>query len=134
MLTDTGPLIAIISKTDNHHTDCVRVLNGHTEPLTTTLPCFTEAMYFAHGLLGYSGQNALWKMVRAGRLLLHTTTGQELERIDQLMSKYRDTPMDFADASLIAAAETLQTDSIFSIDGDFRIYQLAGGRFLSMVP
>ena len=91
-------------------------------------------MYFAHGLLGKSGQNALCKMFRARRQLLHTTTRQELERIDQLMSKYRDTPMDFADASLIAAAETLQSNSIFSIDGDFRIYQLAGGRFLNMVP
>ena len=47
ILTDTGPLIALLDKDDVlHHTACVtaakRLPSG---PLLVTWPCFTEAMY-----------------------------------------------------------------------------------------
>lgn len=51
-----------------------------------------------------------------------------------LMSKYRDRPMDLADASLMAAAEHLGLHRVFSIDSDFRIYQLPDGSALELVP
>lgn len=40
------------------------------------------------------------------------------------MERYRNVPMDFADASLVAAAETLRTRRIFTIDGDFCVYRV----------
>ncbi len=40
-----------------------------------------------------------------------------------LMQQYSDTPMDLADASLVAAAETLQINRIFTIDSDFHVYR-----------
>lgn len=36
-----------------------------------------------------------------------------------LMEKYRDTPMDLADASLVALAETRGLKRIFTLDSDF---------------
>lgn len=33
--------------------------------------------------------------------------------------------MDFADASLVAAAESLRTNRIFTLDGDFYVYRIA---------
>ena len=35
-------------------------------------------------------------------------SNEEEERMQALMEQYQDTPMDFADASLVAAAETLR--------------------------
>ena len=43
----------------------------------------------------------------------------------ELMGKYRDRPMDLADASLIVATERL--GRIFTIDRDFHIYHLPDG-------
>jgi predicted nucleic acid-binding protein len=51
-----------------------------------------------------------------------------------LMEKYSDTPMDLADASLVAAAETLDERHIFTLDNDFRIYQLNGTISFEIIP
>lgn len=41
----------------------------------------------------------------------------------QLMEQYHDTPMDLADASLVATAETLNLTRIFTMDSDFYVYR-----------
>jgi predicted nucleic acid-binding protein len=50
------------------------------------------------------------------------------------MSKYRDTPMDLADASLVAAAEALDLARVFTLDSDFQIYRWKGRRKFEVVP
>ncbi len=50
------------------------------------------------------------------------------------MEQYRDRPMDLADASLVALAETAGYTRIFSIDSDFYVYRLADGSALEVVP
>ena len=44
----------------------------------------------------------------------------------EMMEKYRDTPMDLADASLVACAESQGLHCILTLDGDFRIYRING--------
>jgi uncharacterized protein len=39
------------------------------------------------------------------------------------MQKYRDLPMDFADATLVALAERIGSKRIFTIDSDFLLYR-----------
>jgi hypothetical protein len=51
-----------------------------------------------------------------------------------LMDKYKDRPMDLADASLVAAAERLGARRIFTLDSDFHIYRLADSSALECVP
>ena len=50
------------------------------------------------------------------------------------MHKYRDQPMDLADASLVATAAHLRTRRIFTLDGDFRFYRLSDGSAFEIVP
>lgn len=51
------------------------------------------------------------------------------ERAFALMERYADHPMDLADASLVAAAEALETRKIFTIDrNDFSTYRLRRGQ------
>ena len=48
-----------------------------------------------------------------------------LERAFELMERYADHPMDLADASMIVAAETLNTRRIFAVDRrDFAAYRI----------
>lgn len=51
-----------------------------------------------------------------------------------LINKYRDIPMDLADASLLAAAEGQRLQRIFTLDSDFYIYRLADGSALECIP
>jgi len=125
ILIDTGPLIALIDKGQGDvHTKCVKAYQQLTGSLITTWPCFTEAMYFLSELRGWSGQNILWQFLDRKALHFHTANEAECQRIKVLMEKYQDIPMDLADASLVAAAESHQLRRIFTLDSDFYVYRL----------
>ncbi len=133
-LTDTGPFVALINRNDPHHALCLAATKQlPAGPLVTTWPCFTEAMYLLFRAGGYAAQEKLWQWCSADRLVLHASTEPEMERMTELMGKYRDKPMDLADASLIAAAEHLSLRRVFTIDRDFYIYRLADGSALELV-
>lgn len=134
LLADTGPLVANINPADQYHAECaarLRSLQG--EPMITTWQCFTEAMHFLARDAGYHLQDALWDMRRTGLLRIHATTDSEADRMDLLMRQYRNFEMDLADASLIAAAESLALRRLFTIDHEFYSYILADGSVLEVI-
>ncbi|MBA5866403.1 MAG: PIN domain-containing protein [Nitrospira sp. CR1.3] len=124
ILADAGPLIALIHKDDANHHRCVETLKSITEPLGTVWPAFTEAMY----LLSFSwkAQEALWEMVDRGVVQLLALEERDVSRMRDLMKKYRDLPMDLADAALVALAEREKIRRIFTLDRrDFEVYRPA---------
>src|ERR1051325_3017568 len=125
VITDTGPLVAILNPDDEQHARCTRVLPAIRLPLLTTVSVMTEAMHFLSRERGWVGQQALWRMVRGGKLQVSPVEGEALNRIEALMERYRDSPMDFADASLVALAEQVKLRQVFTIDTHFRAYRLA---------
>lgn len=124
ILTDAGPLVALIDGDDPSHTKCASALVRLTKSLLTTWPCFTEAFYLLGSAGGHAAQDELWGYLEEGLLDIHVNSLHELRRMRALMRQYQDTPMDLADASLVAAAETLKITRIFTIDSDFHIYRI----------
>ena len=134
-LVDAGPLVAIIDKSLPEHAQIMTALSQlPRRPLLTTWPCLTEAMYLLHRDGGHVAQEALWVYVEKGFLLLHDLSVDEQQRMRALMAKYADTPMDLADASLIAVAESLGLRQVFTLDDDFYLYRLADGAILEVIP
>ena len=134
ILTDTGPLVALIDPNDTYRRECAEIAGSlGTTTMLTTWHCLTEAMYFLGKAGGYRFQDELWTMRRDGRLEIHSTTEPEADRMAELMRQYRDTPMALADASLIATAETLSLRRVFTVDRGFLVYRLADGSSLEMV-
>ena len=134
ILTDTGPLVALLDFDDRHHQRCLAAINKlPAVPMLTTWPCFTEAIYLLGSIGGYRYQSSLWSLYTAGRLHLHAFSSAEVDRMYKLMETYRDTPMDLADASLVAVAESLGLHQIFSFDSDFYIYRLLDGQVLEVI-
>ncbi len=135
MLTNTGPLVALLDKDDSNHAVCVNAAKSlPATSLLTTWPCFTEAMYLLGEVGGYRYQAELWRLISTQKLLLHNLTSIEVERMMELMEKYQDTPMDLADASLVAIAESHSLNHVFTLDSDFRFYRLADGSVLEIIP
>ncbi|MBF8301118.1 MAG: hypothetical protein HW394_1488 [Acidobacteria bacterium] len=92
------------------------------DPLATVWPALTEAMHLLADT--WHGPDALCDMVSDGALTLIELDTPNLERIKQLMQKYRDLPMDFADAALVCAAERERLTRIVTFDRHFEIYRL----------
>lgn len=71
-------------------------------------------------------------MVERGVVELLTLDGRDMSRARDSMKKYKDLPMDLADAALVAVAERGKIRCIFTLDRrDFEIYRPAKlGRFI----
>ena len=135
ILTDAGPLIALLTPSDPYHARCTALTRSlQSDVMLTTWVCFTEAMYFLGETGGYHLREALWNLQRNGRLTLHKLSEPEIRRMQALMGQYRGTPMDLADASLIAVAESLGLGQVFTTDSDFYVYRLTDGSALEIVP
>ena len=133
VLVDAGPLVALIDRGDDHHQRCVDALRGIRDPLMTVWPAVTEAMY----LLGPSwpAQAALWEMVESEAVALLPLDGDDVPRMAELMRKYKDLPMDLADAALVRVAERERIRHVFTLDQrDFRVYRPTGLGRLSLLP
>lgn len=133
-LVDAGPLVAIVDRGEADHARCVAALPSITLPLVTTWPAFTEAMYLLGEAAGWPGQAALWRLVERGDLELAEMSAGARVRMRALMEKYRDLPMDLADASLVALAEERRLNRVFTLDRDFRVYRLPRGSSFDVIP
>lgn len=134
-LSDTGPLIALINYDDPHHDSCrAALLRLPPSPLLTTVPCFTEAMYLLMRADGLGAQEKLWDFLEEGLVVIHESSFEERRRMRSLMIEHQDSPTDFADASLAALAETLNTRRIFTLDRHIHAYQVSDRHHFEVVP
>jgi hypothetical protein len=128
-------MVALIDQgQEEAHRRCKAACENLTGPLVTTWPCLTEAMYFLYQLRRWEGQKALWNYIERGALLVHASSEPEVERMHWLMEKYQDTPMDLADASLVAVAEARGLKRILTLDSDFYIYRINGKDPFEVIP
>jgi predicted nucleic acid-binding protein len=133
-LVDAGPLVALIDRKDRDHLACRAVLSRLAPPMITTWPAFTEAMYLGGQRGGWTTQERLWRIVIRRDLVIQILEESHLRRARDLMEKYQDVPMDLADATLVALAETLGERRIFTLDADFTVYRLHGRTPFTIVP
>ena len=59
---------------------------------------------------------------------------EAIDRARLLMDKYKDVPMDLADATLVALAEERGLRRVFTLDSDFQVYKLRGRTSFEIVP
>ncbi|HEX6762489.1 MAG TPA: PIN domain-containing protein [Gaiellaceae bacterium] len=111
---------------DHDHRACLEALDRVSFPLATSWPAFTEAMYLLSRAGRSTGRNALWRLVLTDRLQVADLSRPAVEQ--SRMEQYADRRMDLADASLVALAEELEEQTIFTLDADFRVYRLRGRR------
>ena len=129
VLVDAGPLVALLDRSDDQHSRIVAALEKIHDPLVSVWPAIVEAMY----LLAFSwpAQRALWEMLETGGIGLLQLDESDVPEMKRLMEKYRDLPMDMADAALVRVAERESIRRILTLDHrDFGVYRLARkGRF-----
>lgn len=125
-LVDAGPLIAAAVKRDKYHRVATRWFRSHrTTLLFTTLPALAEACHALKPAL----QAALLRSIDAGTIRICPIEETDMAHAADLIERYHDRPMDFADATLVIAAEKLGITDIASVDhADFDIYRTAAGR------
>jgi hypothetical protein len=90
-------------------------------------------MYLLYQAGGHNAQDELWGYLADGLVRLHAASEAQWQRMRELMTTYWDTPMDLADASVVAAAEHLSVGRVFTFDKHFYAYRTADGGVLEVI-
>ncbi len=132
-LVDTGPLVAYLDASDPAHTEVAIRLDEFSGQLATTGAVITEAMHLLGA--GRNGPRLLAELVATSAMQVYDLCQPpELHEAVQLMEKYADTPMDFADATLVLLAEGLDVHDVLTLDRrGFSVYRTRRGRHLRPV-
>lgn len=133
LLLDTGGLVSLLDRGQHRHREFVEFYSAWTGPVVSTEAVLTEATH----LLSRAprGIEACLEFFLSGGAALVPMSRMALDRCRQLVAKYDDLPMDYADATLVALAEELETGLVLTTDRtDFAIYRWLGRRSFSPLP
>ncbi len=133
VLVDAGPLVALLDRSDNQHEIVVKSLGRIQDPLVSVWPAVVEAMY----LLSFSwkAQKALWDILETGTVRLLPLGEADMLPMKKLMEKYRDLPMDLADAALVHVADREGLRRVLTLDQrDFSVYRLPRKGHFTLLP
>jgi predicted nucleic acid-binding protein len=124
IIADTGFWLALANRRDRIHEAAKTALEKLREPLITTWPVMTETCHLLAARMGVDSELTFVARAKAKAFEIFAIESRQLSRVHTLMDKYRDLPMDLADASLVLLAEELGTGRILSTDRrDFQTYR-----------
>lgn len=132
-IADTGALLACLDRSDPWHERCRVAFAQLRLPLSTSTAVLTELFH----LLGDNPREVelAWAFIRSGAVTVLPISDRDLPDIEVLMRKYRDPPMDFADATLVHLAQRESLSTVFTIDhDDFETYRVGGRKRLRILP
>jgi len=113
-LLDTGPVVAFLSRADAAHEACVAAIKQVRGKLLTSEAVLAEAMRFCSRRAD-GAQAGLEFFLRAGTLVMPMTP-RRLARCRELLTRYAEVPMDYADATLVTLAEDLGLGRVLTLD------------------
>lgn len=132
-LADTGALLALLDRDDDWHNACVDAFTQLRLPLVTSAAVLAELFH----MVGDHPRevDAAWKLVRSGALRVAPIVDSDLTALEALMTRYRDRPMDFADATLVHLASRESLSTVFTVDhDDFQTYRIGARKRFRIVP
>jgi len=125
ILADSGFWIALGNRRDRHHAAALAALDRHSaEGFVSTWSVLTEVTHLLSARVSVTQCLAFVDSIARGACEIPEPGSDALFRAHALMSRYRDLPMDLADASLVILAEDIGESRILSTDQrDFEGYR-----------
>lgn len=121
-IADTGLLVALLTRNDPHHGWAVAAFRNHA-PFVTCDAVLAEAASF------FPDPTPLLTLVARGDLVIDPdfVLARESAQVLSLAAKYRDRPMDLADACLVRMSELAPRCRVWTVDrADFAAYRRNG--------
>lgn len=126
-IVDTGPLVALLNRTDQYHDWVQEVLAGLELPFWTCEPVLTEAAY----LTGRPAE--LMRMVADGKLLIGFEIAEQSDSLARLLTRYAGR-MDLADACVVRLSELHRQSRVLTTDrNDFSFYRRNGRELIPLL-
>jgi uncharacterized protein len=113
--------VALLDEDEQHHGWATNSMRGLTPPLMVCEAVLTETCFLLASHAPARRQMRLW--IQSGFVRPVAMDQAAVLRALALMERYASVPMSFADACLVALAESTPGARIFTLDRDFLIYR-----------
>jgi uncharacterized protein len=124
IIVDTGFLIALVDRRDQHHAKAMLWCDSASDGWITSWAVITEAYYMIGERLSVEAALDLIKECDGGSIQIWDVPLAQLSHMRKLLTKYKQLPMDLADASLVLLAEHIGHGRILTTDQrDFGAYR-----------
>jgi len=120
-LLDSGVIVGLLDRSEVHHARCASALQELDGPLVTCEAVIAESCYLLRALPG--APETVIENVERGIFQIPFQLSRSAHPVRQVLRKYLDRPMDFADACLVQLADELNTGDILTLDRDFELYR-----------
>lgn len=128
---DTSALIALLNRRDPDHSMTRDTLLNDAGPYVVPAGILAEVTYMIEQRMGILVLDLFLADLDAGAYTLDCG-GRDLQRVRQLVSRYADLPLGFADAAVVACAER-RGGRVLTLDArDFGV--VAGEGRITMLP
>lgn len=131
VIVDTGPLVAMLVRTDDHHAWTIERLRELPPPFVTCEPVLAEAAHLVRRIP--HGIERFVDLLHSDLLRVDLDLMAERAAIGRLLRKYADRPMSLADACLVRLAELNERSAVFTTDSDFTVYRKHGRRTIPLI-
>jgi len=132
-ILDTGPWVALIDRSESKHADCVHWLKNFSGRLYSTEAVLTEVLYILN--FSITAQCAALNFVLESVVEIVPSNIESIQKTKNLMKKYADLPMDYADATLVCLATETGIQNIATLDQrDLAIYRLPRKQKFTIMP
>lgn len=121
IIVDAGAIVGALSPRDQNFAQAGPRFRELPKPLYTCEPVITEVSFLIRRKAG--GRQKVLDLIAGGVLKIDFSLADEVDAVNLLMTKYNSVPMSLADACLVRMSELARESSIFTFDGDFRIYR-----------
>ena len=101
---DSSALVALVNAADRNHAAVATALRSQRSPFFVPAAALCESAYIIGRRLGHRTLDTVLGDLESGRLRLYCGEG-DLSRIRELVARYDDLPLGYADAAVIACAE-----------------------------
>jgi predicted nucleic acid-binding protein len=126
VLVDTGFIVARLDRSEQFHTQCLRISDAVLADLITCEAVIVESCHLLRHVAG--AKEAILQNVEKGVFQIPFTLANRTAEVTRLLKKYADMPIDLADACLVDLATQFGTGRILTLDSDFRVYRWGRNR------
>ncbi|HEX6273328.1 MAG TPA: PIN domain-containing protein [Polyangiaceae bacterium] len=121
-IVDTGYIVALLNRDDDHHAWATRLLPSLRGPWLTAEACISESVF----LLEAAGRESVERLIswlEQGLVVSRHFLPDALEPVRDEMLRYRRRWVDFADACLVTLSDERPKLPVVSVDSaDFAVY------------
>jgi len=134
-ILDTSFLLALSNPNDTHHQQVVSTARKLREPLILPVSVLPEICYLLASRVNHAAMRGFLQQLAQSQTILETLDYTDLQRVSEILEQYRDSRLDFVDATIVAIAERRKIARILSLDRrDYTIIRPKHCTFFEILP